>query len=118
MQEIPNPEARVTRDPNMGDKFGNPVAHFSGNPSPQDNGVAKSLSEKTSEWATSTTNKWGAVWGHSNLHIVDGSLHVTNGGVNPGLTIMALAYRVSQHVADTLSAPQTQQPTDISASTV
>jgi hypothetical protein len=31
---------------------------------------------------------------------VDGSLHVTNGGVNTVLTIMALAYRVSQHVAD------------------
>lgn len=39
------------------------------------------------------------------VHIVDGSLHVTNGGVNPVLTIMALAYRVSQHVADRRAVP-------------
>jgi hypothetical protein len=26
--------------------------------------------------------------------VVDGSLHVTNGGVNPGLTIFANAYRI------------------------
>jgi choline dehydrogenase-like flavoprotein len=49
--------------------------------------------------ATSVTDAWGAVWGHENLHIVDGSLHVSNGGVNPVLTILALAYRVSQGVA-------------------
>jgi choline dehydrogenase-like flavoprotein len=34
---------------------------------------------------------------------VDGSLHVTNGGVNPVLTIMALAYRVSQHVVNKIA---------------
>jgi choline dehydrogenase-like flavoprotein len=49
--------------------------------------------------ATSVTDAWGRVWGHDNLHIVDGSLHVTNGGVNPVLTILALAYRVSRRVA-------------------
>lgn len=48
---------------------------------------------------TSVTDAWGQVWGHDNLHLVDGSLHVTNGGVNPVLTILALAYRVSRHVA-------------------
>jgi hypothetical protein len=55
---------------------------------------------------SSVTDAWGTVWGHDNLHIVDGSLHVTNGGVNPVLTIMALAYRVSQHVADMLAVPR------------
>ena len=54
--------------------------------------------------ASSVTNAWGQVWGHANLHIVDGSLHVTNGGVNPVLTILALAYRVSQQVANLLDA--------------
>ncbi len=49
--------------------------------------------------ATSVTDAWGTVWDHPNLHVVDGSLHVTNGGVNPVLTILALAYRVSRHVA-------------------
>jgi len=52
--------------------------------------------------ASSVTDAWGRVWGHDNLHIVDGSLHVTNGGVNPVLTILANAYRVSSHLAATL----------------
>ena len=33
-----------------------------------------------------------------NIFIADGSLHVTNGGFNPALTIMALAYRVSDYI--------------------
>ena len=45
------------------------------------------------------TDAWGRVWGHKNLHIADASLHVTNGGVNPVLTIFANAYRVSERVA-------------------
>ena len=49
--------------------------------------------------ATSVTDPWGRVWGHDNLYVVDGSLHVTNGGVNPVLTILAMAYRVSRRVA-------------------
>jgi hypothetical protein len=31
---------------------------------------------------------------------VDGSLHVTNGGVNPVLTILALAYRIAGAAAE------------------
>jgi len=31
--------------------------------------------------------------------VVDGSLHVTNGGFNPVLTIMALAFRSADHIA-------------------
>jgi choline dehydrogenase-like flavoprotein len=42
----------------------------------------------------SVTDPYGRVWGHDNLRVVDGSLHVTNGGVNPVLTIFANAYRV------------------------
>ncbi len=34
-----------------------------------------------------------------NLFVVDGSVHVTNGGFNPVLTIMANAYRVSEFIA-------------------
>jgi len=36
-----------------------------------------------------------------NLYVVDGSVHVTNGGFNPVLTIMALAYYASEHVVKT-----------------
>jgi choline dehydrogenase-like flavoprotein len=33
-----------------------------------------------------------------NLYVVDGSVHVTNGGFNPVLTIMAIAYRASEQL--------------------
>ncbi len=33
-----------------------------------------------------------------NVYVVDGSVHVTNGGFNPVLTIMALAYRAGEHI--------------------
>jgi len=43
----------------------------------------------------SVTDPWGRVWGHDNVRVVDGSLHVTNGGVNPVLTILAGALRIA-----------------------
>ncbi|GAA3879008.1 GMC family oxidoreductase [Streptomyces sedi] len=53
--------------------------------------------------ATSVTDPWGRVWGHANVRVVDASLHVTNGGVNPVLTILALAYRVAGRAAEELA---------------
>ncbi len=50
---------------------------------------------------SSVTDCWGRVHGHDNLFVMDSSLHVTNGGFNPVLTIMALAFRCSQRLADT-----------------
>ena len=44
--------------------------------------------------ATSVTDPNGRVWGHPNLRVIDGSVHVTNGGVNPVLTIFANAFRI------------------------
>ena len=38
---------------------------------------------------TSVTDAWGRVHGHDNLFVADGSLHVTNGGFNPVLTILS-----------------------------
>ena len=52
--------------------------------------------------ADGVTDPWGRVWGHDNLFVADGALHVTNGGYNPVLTIMALAMRVGDHVAQML----------------
>lgn len=40
----------------------------------------------------------GRVWGHENIVVADGSTHVTNGGVNPVLTILANALRISDGV--------------------
>ena len=48
--------------------------------------------------ATSVTNRNGQVHGIDNLFIADASLHVTNGGFNPVLTILAVAYWVSDHI--------------------
>lgn len=45
---------------------------------------------------TSVTDPFGRVWGHDNLRVVDGSLNVTNGGVNPVLTILANSFRVME----------------------
>lgn len=48
---------------------------------------------------TSVTDPYGRVWGHDNLFISDGSIHPTNGGFNPVLTIMALAFRNAAHLS-------------------
>ncbi|MCU1481854.1 MAG: family oxidoreductase [Subtercola sp.] len=45
--------------------------------------------------AHSVTDPFGRVWGHENLRVADGSLNVTNGGVNPVLTIFANAFRIA-----------------------
>ena len=47
---------------------------------------------------TSVTNRYGQIHDVDNLFVADGSLHVTNGGFNPVLTIMALGYWVSAHI--------------------
>jgi choline dehydrogenase-like flavoprotein len=47
---------------------------------------------------TSVVNRYGQVHEIDNLFVADGSLHVTNGGFNPALTIMALGYWVSAYV--------------------
>ncbi|MDZ7676207.1 MAG: GMC oxidoreductase [Acidimicrobiales bacterium] len=48
--------------------------------------------------ATSVADPAGRVHGHDNLWVADASLHVTNGGVSPSLTVFALAHRVAQHL--------------------
>jgi choline dehydrogenase-like flavoprotein len=47
---------------------------------------------------TSVTNRHGQVHGVDNLFVADASLHVTNGGFNPALTILALGYWVGDHI--------------------
>lgn len=50
---------------------------------------------------TSVVNKYGQAHDADNLFIVDGSLFVTSGAVNPTPTIQALALWVSEHIATT-----------------
>ena len=49
--------------------------------------------------AASVVDAHCRVHGHENLYIADGSVHVTNGGFNPVLTIMALSFRTAAHIA-------------------
>jgi choline dehydrogenase-like flavoprotein len=45
---------------------------------------------------TSVVDKYCRVHDVDNLYVIDGSVHVTNGGFNPVLTIMAIAYYASE----------------------
>jgi choline dehydrogenase-like flavoprotein len=47
---------------------------------------------------TSVVNRYGQLHEVPNVWIMDGSVHVTNGGFNPVLTIMAIAYWSSAHL--------------------
>jgi choline dehydrogenase-like flavoprotein len=51
-----------------------------------------------SDPASSVTNRFGQVHEIENLFVADASLHVTNGGFNPALTILALGYWVGGHI--------------------
>jgi choline dehydrogenase-like flavoprotein len=136
VQDIPNPEGRVTVDSTVRDKWGIPVARLSGTTHPATVAAAEFMRERGEEWLrasgcekiwstqpglilsgkqhqagtcrmgsdpkVSVTDEWGRVHNHDNLFVVDGSLHVTNGGFNPVLTIMALAFRSADYIARTL----------------
>lgn len=133
VQEIPTPDARVTLDPRVRDRFGLPVARLSGVVHPETLRTANFMQDRATEWLrasgavrtwsdpllpclsggqhqagtcrmgsnkeNSVTDLYGRVWGHENLFVSDASLHVTNGGFNPVLTIMALAFRNSEHIS-------------------
>lgn len=43
----------------------------------------------------------GLLWGTTNVYVADASLHVTNGGFNPALTVFANALRVGALMAET-----------------
>jgi choline dehydrogenase-like flavoprotein len=49
--------------------------------------------------ATSICDPTGVLHDCPNIVLADGSVHVTNGGVNPALTVMALAWRAAEALA-------------------
>jgi choline dehydrogenase-like flavoprotein len=133
VQETPSPEARVTLDPSVRDRWGTPVARLSGTTHMETVRTAAFMFERAREWLqasgairvwgqppglylsggqhqagtcrmgddphTSVVDQWGRVHGYDNLFVADGSVHVTNGGFNPVLTILALALRTAEHIA-------------------
>jgi len=50
---------------------------------------------------TSVVDKYCRVHDVDNLYVIDGSVHVTTGGFNPALTIMAIAYYASHNLVKT-----------------
>jgi choline dehydrogenase-like flavoprotein len=134
IQEVTSAESRVRVDPDVVDRFGNPVVVLSGSIHPEDVRVQAFMSEKAREWlaeagavrtavggvgstqqasvgqhqagscrmgddpARSVTDPYGRVWGHDNVWIADASVHVTNGGVNPVLTVLANSLRIASHL--------------------
>jgi choline dehydrogenase-like flavoprotein len=133
VQDVPSPDARVTIDRAVRDRWGLPVARLSGTTHSETVRAAEFMRARGEEWLrasgcevvwsaqpglvlsggqhqagtcrmgrdprVSVTDEWGRVHGHDGLFVIDGSLHVTNGGFNPVLTIMALAFRCAEHVA-------------------
>ena len=53
---------------------------------------------------TSVVNAYGQVHEIDNLFVADGSVHVTNGGFNPALTIMAVSFRTGEYIAKNFKA--------------
>jgi choline dehydrogenase-like flavoprotein len=49
---------------------------------------------------SSVTNKWSQTWDVPNLFVSDGGVFPYNADKNPTLTIMALAWRMSDHILD------------------
>jgi choline dehydrogenase-like flavoprotein len=132
VQDIPSPNARVTIDHDVLDRWDIPVARLSGTTHPESVRTSEFMQHRGEDWLrasgcekvwsyspgliltggqhqagtcrmgndpkTSVTDKWGRVHSHDNLFVIDGSLHVTNGGFNPVLTIMALAFRSADYL--------------------
>ena len=50
--------------------------------------------------ADSVTNRWCQTWDVPNLFLSDGAVFASNADKNPTLTIMALAWRMADHILD------------------
>ncbi len=48
----------------------------------------------------SVTDQWGQTWDVNNLFVADGGVFASNADKNPTLTIMALAWRTSDHILE------------------
>jgi choline dehydrogenase-like flavoprotein len=130
-QQIPSADARVTVDPSVIDKWGLPVARFSGNVHPHTFEIGEVQGKRADAWLkeagaihtsimagkpdsvsagqhqagtcrmgndphSSVVNRNCQIHDVDNVFVIDSSVHVTNGGFNPALTIMAVAYMASE----------------------
>ncbi len=132
-QEMPVFDSRVTVSSRVRDKFGIPVARFSGYKHPHTIEIGNAMAEKAEQWLrasgaiqtwlkkagpgvsggqhqagtcrmgadprSSVVDPWCRVHDTGNVYVMDGSVHVTNGGFNPVLTLMAITYRAAEKLA-------------------
>jgi choline dehydrogenase-like flavoprotein len=59
---------------------------------------------------TSVVNRYCQIHDVDNVFVVDGSVHVTNGGFNPALTIMTIGYWASDYIVKTWSGSRSFAP--------
>jgi choline dehydrogenase-like flavoprotein len=67
---------------------------------------------------SSVVDQWGISHDVPNLGIIDGSVFVTAGGVNPTATICALALRAVEHLIQTRGAGERRRPRQVPADPV
>jgi len=121
-QEMPLWDARVALDPRVEDHWGIPVLRLSGDRHPHTIEIANRQAERAEAWlreagavVTYQRRASRGLSGHQhqsgtcrmgsdpktsvvdvpNVFVIDASVHVTNGGFNPVLTIYANAFRTS-----------------------
>jgi choline dehydrogenase-like flavoprotein len=132
-EDMPQETNRVTLDGTAKDKFGLPVAsvHYDDHPNDaamREHGFKQGSSVYEAVGATrvlrtppypsthnlgtsrmsarardGVVNKWGQTHDIPNLFVSDGSQFTSSAGCNPTLTIVTLAIRQSDHIADSMS---------------
>ncbi len=132
-EDLPRETNRVTLHPDRKDKFGIPIPHIHSDDHPNDLAMQKHamgqadalytsigakrtvhrlsfasthnmgtnrMSEKP---ADGVVNRFGQTHDIKNLFVSDGSQFTSSGGENPTLTIVALALRQAEYIADQMS---------------
>ena len=133
-EDLPRPDNRVTLNPNVKDSFGLPVANIHVDEHANDRALRKHAQEQMSRMYAAigakqivlgptppathntgtarmaadprdgVTNPWGQSHDIKNLFISDGSVLTTPGSANPTLTIVALALRQAEYIAQQMKA--------------
>lgn len=129
-EDMPRADNRITLDPQVKDAFGLPVPHVHVDDHGNDQALRKHAQEQMSSLYEAlgakrvvlgptppathntgtarmsahprdgVTNAWGQSHDIKNLFISDGSLLTTSGAANPTLTIVALALRQAEYIAE------------------
>ena len=98
VQEIPHPDGRVTINPKIKDRYGIPVAHFSGTTHPETVRTATFMHERAKEWLWAS----GAikVWGKEPALRLSGGQHQAGTcrmGEDPATSVVDSWCRVHSH---------------------